>query len=125
VTAVVLYARHLAPGEALARLDPAARAQVGEAGRRLAAEARRIAAALEGDPAGGPAEDPGPAAEPIARALAGLGGDALRRRGPATPPVWLGWLARLDEALGDLAVLASDGGADHAPVHTKRRPVHA
>jgi uncharacterized membrane protein YccC len=123
-TAVVLYARHLAPGEALERLDPAARGQVAEAGRRLTTRARWVAAILAGDPAPeGP--DPGPAAEPIAHAVASLRGDAARRRGPATPPVWLAWLARLDETLGDLAALASEDGADHAAIHAQRGTVHA
>jgi len=122
-TAVVLYARHLAPGEALERLDPAAREEVAEAGRRLTTRARRVAAILAGDPAPeGP--DPGGAAEPIAHAAASLQGDAARPRGPATPPVWLAWLARLDEALGDLAAVTSDDGADHAAVDAQRRSVH-
>ena len=106
-TAVVLNARHLAPGEALSRMEPPTRADVAEAGRRLAAAARRTAAVLAGDAADSGGPDLGPASEPIARASASLRGPAAERLGPATPPVWLHWLERLDAALRDLEAARS------------------
>jgi uncharacterized membrane protein YccC len=105
-TAVVLYARHLAPGEALARFDAPARSALAEAGASAAGSARRIAAALEGGPppAGGLHR---PATEALARARASLRGEAAVRRGPRTPPVWLHGLERLDASLQDLAEVAA------------------
>jgi hypothetical protein len=106
-TAVVLYARHLAPGEALRMLDPPLRGEVAEAGRLVAASARRTAALLAGEE---PGAEPSPAASVALRRIrASLRGAAATPHGPATPPVWLGWLERLDEALQDLAAAAEEG----------------
>ena len=114
-TALVLHARHLAPGEALARLDATGRADVAEAGRRLARSARRTAAIFAGEAVDGPAADRGPAADPIGRVVASLRGQAAIRHGPTSPPVWLHWLERIDEALRDLAAVAGGPGRPPAP----------
>lgn len=113
-TAVVLYARHLAPGEALARFGSEGRGEIAEAGRRLAAVAQWVAAMLLNDPAVSRSEPP-PPDEPIERARASLVADAAVRSGPTTPLVWLYWMERLDESLRDLVAFVQESRGSRAP----------
>jgi hypothetical protein len=120
-TAVVLHARHLAPGEAIARMDPrpAPRSRRPGAGSPPARGGPR-----RGSPATRRGGRPGIAAPrpSPSRGLGSLRGAAAERRGPATPPVWLHWLERLDEALRVLSAIAGPGGAAAGPPRDEAAP---
>lgn len=112
MSALVLFARHLSLGKASMEASGEVRARMREAAEQLAGNSRALARALERNEA----PTLTPATTLLAEARRLLTGEEAIPRGPASPPVLLHWLARVDDTLNLLAHLAT-----HAP---KRGPVH-
>ena len=95
VSELVLFVRHLALGKGVLQVNGEARELIREAGARLASNARAIEQALERKEA--PSLEP--AAPLLEKARKSLAGEETVRRGPASPPILLHWLARVDDTL--------------------------
>ncbi|WP_375771615.1 FUSC family protein [Archangium gephyra] len=103
VSELVLFVRHLALGKGVPEVNEAAREWIRQAGVRLASNARALERALERKEA--------PLLEPamplLEKARQSLAGEETVRRGPASPPILLHWLARVDDTLNLIARTAS------------------
>ncbi|MBM7118396.1 FUSC family protein [Archangium primigenium] len=99
VSELVLSVRHLELGRGLLELNDTSRRLLREAGLQLAHNTRALAESI------GREDVPpvAPAAALLARARSALVGPETLRRGPASPPILLHWLGRVDEALALLA----------------------
>ncbi|PTL79342.1 hypothetical protein DAT35_34640 [Vitiosangium sp. GDMCC 1.1324] len=99
VSELVVFVRHLALGKAVLHVHEAVREMLREAGTRLANNARALAQTLDAE------EFPTlESASPLLeRARNSLVGEETLRRGPASPPILLHWLARVDDTLHVLA----------------------
>jgi len=99
VSELVLSVRHLEMGRGLLGLNGTSRELLREAGLQLANNTRTLADSIGGE------EVPrvAPASALLDQAQRSLVGDETLRRGPASPPILLHWLARVDDALALLA----------------------
>ncbi|WP_257454559.1 FUSC family protein [Archangium lipolyticum] len=99
VSELAVFVRHLAMGKGVLQVHEEVRGLIREAGARLAGNARALAQSL--------GEDEQPALESaaglLAKARSSLVGEETLRKGPASPPVLLHWLARVDDTLNVLA----------------------
>ena len=111
VSELVLFVRHLAMGRGMLYMNGSALELTREAGLRLVHNARALALALEQD--GPPALEP--AAALLEKAQNSLSGEETVRRGPASPPIFLHWLTRVDDTLSLLAKCAAFQGRGSAP----------
>lgn len=103
VSELVVFVRHLALGKGVLQVHEEVRELIREAGARLASNARTLAQTLDQD------EKPTleSAAALLEKARRALVGEETVRRGPASPPVFLHWLARVDDTLNVLAKASS------------------
>ena len=99
VSELVLFVRHLALGKGVLQVNGETRDLIREAGARLASNARALERALEQKEA--PTLEPAAPLLEKAREITRRRGD--RRRGPASPPILLHWLARVDDTLNLIA----------------------
>ncbi|MFY0524955.1 FUSC family protein [Archangium gephyra] len=99
ISELVLFVRHLALGKGVPEVNEEAREMIRQAGARLASNARALEQALERKEA--PTLEPATAL--LEKARTSLVGEETVRKGPASPPILLHWLARVDDTLNLLA----------------------
>ncbi|WNG49736.1 FUSC family protein [Archangium minus] len=103
VSELVVFVRHLALGKGVLQVHEEVRELIREAGTKLASNARTLAQTLDQE------EKPTleSAAALLEKARRALVGEETVRRGPASPPIFLHWLARVDDTLNVLAKASS------------------
>jgi uncharacterized membrane protein YgaE (UPF0421/DUF939 family) len=121
VSELVLSVRHLEMGRGLLSLHGDARERFRAAGRQLAENTRALADGL------GAEEPPRHTSSSglLDAAQCSLVGEETRRRGPASPPIVLYWLRRVDESLAQLAQALHAPARQLLPRRTWARPGEA
>jgi uncharacterized membrane protein YccC len=102
VSELVVFVRHLALGRGVLQVNGEVRELLRQAGTLLSGNACTLAQALDGEELP-PLES---AAALLHKARTLLVGEETVRRGPASPPVLLHWLARVDDTLNVIAKTA-------------------
>ncbi|MFL5358422.1 FUSC family protein [Archangium sp.] len=102
VSELVVFVRHLALGKGVLQVNGEVRELIRQAGALLSGNACTLAQALDGEELP-PLES---AATLLHKARTLLVGEETVRRGPASPPILLHWLARVDDTLNVIAKTA-------------------
>jgi uncharacterized membrane protein YccC len=102
VSELVVFVRHLALGKGVLQVNGEVRELIRQAGALLSGNACTLAQALDGQEL--PRLESAAALLHKARTL--LVGEETVRRGPASPPILLHWLARVDDTLNVIAKTA-------------------